>query len=280
MASCAKENIGVESFNDNVVRLSSGIATRASGTEWAADDAISVFTTTSTLDQSFAANKKYATSDSGKSANFAPVTSDDYIHYPESEIDIYAIYPYAAATTATAYAIDVATQTNHPAIDLMMATKKGVEKSGDAVAMTFDHMLSQIEVTLVAAEDGGFEDSDLATVDVEIAGTKVAGNYNLTADEITLSGDAETLELETAENKATFMVIPQTATPEFIITVSDVEYKVKASEIALASGNIYAYEISVSQTSIKINGFVINDWTTNTQPDLEADDYDEPVVVG
>ncbi len=279
MASCSKDTNQVDNFSDEVVRISSGIATRASGTEWKAGDKISVFTTETGQVECLYENKKHIAKSSNTSSTFDPATSGDYIFYPaKTNIDIYASYPFADATTLAAYAIDVTEQGDHTLIDLMVAKKSNILKSADAVEMTFDHKLTQIEVTLSAKENGGFSDSDLAAATVTVGGTMVTGNYNFVTDKITTSGGADDLSLAATSNVATLMVIPQTATPEFTITVADVDYCVTASKLEMEGGFTYSYAISVSKTEVEITGSKINSWNPSVQPGLEADDYEEPVT--
>ncbi len=277
LASCTKES---ESTAPDVISITSGITTRASGTEWESGDAIGIFATEhNTTTVVGTSNSQYTASTSGESSIFNPV---DYLYYPPTaNIDILAYYPYSDATTTTAtnYDVDVYTnQENHPLIDLMTAKAKNKARSSQAIELAFDHKLSQIEVTLVAKENGGFVDSDLATAKVTIGGTIVNASYNLSTDAITFDDEATAtdLTLTAASNVATFIIIPQKATPEFTITVNEVDYETTATEFEMTSGNTYAYVISVSKTTIQVTGSNINDWSSDgTSSDLEADDYNE-----
>ncbi len=280
MASCSKDSTEVATFSDDLVRISSGIATRASGIEWASGDAISVFACNADESETYAENMQHTTSTAGESSTFTPATAGDYIYYPPvKDIDVYAIYPYDKDADFENYTINVTSQNDHTLIDLMYAKETSVAKSANAVAMTFDHMLSQIEVTLKAATNGGFTDTELAAVSVTVSGTKLEGNFSAKSGDVVSIPDTEAdIALTTVSNVATFMVIPQTATPEFTITVSGVDYEVKASELTMASGNTYSYSISVSKTAAKITGSTINPWTSNDNGDLDASDYKVPDI--
>ncbi len=279
LASCAKETKEVESFDDNVVRISSGIETRASGTSWSSGDAISVFAynTGQTSDSDkIADNIKHTANSSGTSSLFTPTS---YFYYPTdgTNIDVYAIYPYAESTTLSTYSIDVSSekQSDHTLIDLMSAKVTNQEKSADPISMTFSHILAQVQVTLSAAENGGLKDDDIAAATVKLGGTIVSGNYSIASSSnnaITLTSGAvaSNIEITATDKVATFMVIPQEATLVFTITVDGVNYSTSDTTFTMASSSIYAYDITVSKTAVQINGSTINAWSSIGSESLNA----------
>lgn len=286
LASCSKETNEVESFNDDVVRLSSGIVTRASDTEWSKGDAISVFAyNTGAYDDVIASNLQHNADAKGEISTFTPNKSGDYFFYPTdgTNIDVYAIYPFAISTTLLDYSIDVTTpkQSDHTKIDLMAATATNNTKSSSAINMTFDHKLAQIVVTLTAADNGGLTSDDLAasTTTVTLGGTQAVGSYNIATDDVSATGALTDIVLSTTKEESvissTFMVIPQEAvTPTFTITINGVEYSVSANKFTIESGNIYTYALSVSKTAVKIKGATINKWGTNDKGFLDASDLE------
>ncbi len=290
MASCAKkESVETESVYSNELKITSGIATRAVDQNWEEGDAIGVYMTEkgSTTEYIGKANTQYSTTSTTTEADFSVVSPDVPLYYPQSgNVDIMAYYPYVSDVTVSAYAVKVTTQSPSKDIDLMIATESDVKKSNDKIALTFDHKLSKVVITLTPAEDGGLTISDLKDMTVVLSGTKAEATYNLNATTTPISfgeNEAADITLATAvvgEESAviTAIVIPQTATPKFTFTLnsgSD-KYDVTASEIEFVGGSEHNYSIQITKTEAIIQGSTINAWSSGTNVNgLTADDLFE-----
>lgn len=96
LASCSKSE-SVESVSDDMLQITSGIATRAVDQTWDSGDTIGVYMTEtgSTEDYIGEPNTPYSTTSDGISANFSVVSPSAPLYYPQSgNIDLMAYYPY------------------------------------------------------------------------------------------------------------------------------------------------------------------------------------------
>lgn len=286
LASCSKtDNVDTDGWNGELL-ITSGIETRASGTTWENGDAIGVFMNyTDTYDAVGLHNTKYTTSSTTTKAEFTVDSNNDFVdlYYPQSgNVDIMAHYPYDKDATVTTYPVDVTDQTDLTVIDFMSAKMVNVAKSQDARALSFYHMLSQLKVTLVPADNGGLTAADLAEAIVTVSGTQVAAKATVDYDKTNvkptatfeLSGIATDLSVEAESGVATFIVIPQTQDMTFTITIDEVgEFYVTTSDVEFTSGDEHNYTISVSKTAVKIEGATINAWGTGSSESLDASDF-------
>ena len=96
-----------------------------------------------------------------------------------SEADAYAYYPYSEAGTPTAYFAFEDQTDGIGKADLMVASKKGVLPTPNAITMVFKHMMTKIVVNVDNQSGASVEG-------VEIAGSKIAADINIA--EMTVSG--------------------------------------------------------------------------------------------
>lgn len=285
LASCSKtESVEISNVWSGELRISSGIETRATETTWEADDTIGVFmSNTGTTDAVGLHNTKYSTSSTATSATFTVDADFDELYYPQSgDVDIVAHYPYNSSATLSTYPIDVEAQSDLTTIDFMSAKMVGVAKSKTALALKFYHLLSQLKVTLTPATDGGLTVSDLAAATITVSGTQTSATATLGYDSteemptatFSLSGNTVDLSLAATNSIATFIVVPQTTSLTFTITVAEVgEFYVTINNTKLTPGDEHSYAISVSRTTATIEGATINPWGSGSSESLDASDY-------
>ncbi len=291
LASCTKESVETTDIWNGELRITSGIETRAIDQTWDSGDVIGVYMTEtgSTSDYIGKANTPYSTTSTSTEADFSVVSTTDapfeQLYYPQSgNIDIMAYYPYDGDNTVGAYAIDVTTQTPSKAIDLMIATATDVEKSKNAIPLTFEHKLSKMVVTLTPAENSGLTIDDLKNMTVVLSGTKAKARYDLNATESPINfgtNVASTITLPTAvvgstSAVITSIVIPQSATPTFTFTLGGTDkYSVTASSMEFVEGSEHNYSIEITKTAAIIKGSKINAWGDGTDENgLTADDLE------
>jgi len=182
-SSCKKDNTLAQAGGDRVVaQFSSTIAgqlqTKVAGNTWDSNDAIGVFMAKGAgLADAIDQNKKYTTL-SGN-GNFAASATDQSIFFPTdgTAVNFTAYYPYQETVTANKIQVNVASQTQLAAIDLLYSNNaKNLTKNNPVAALTFEHQLAKLEFTVKNGE-GLTNLNGLTTV---IAGANTTAEFDLT----------------------------------------------------------------------------------------------------
>ncbi len=178
-AGCSKDSsenpAGAESPDARVaLQLTGGISaqTRASDGAWDAGDRIGIYMLyAGTADiAEEVENIPYTTAD-GTSA-FTPVSTVIYFPVNGSNVDFRAWYPYSSSAGSFLWMADLTDQSSQESIDLMTAkapsdTESTVyNKEQPKVALSFQHLLTKLEVNIAAGE--GISQDDLAGLTVQI----------------------------------------------------------------------------------------------------------------
>lgn len=226
--------------------------------------------------------------------------SSQYYPTDGSSLDFYALHGNFKSTTftenTTAFPTSAivhsveADQSNtnmeaYAKSDLLYAAKKSVAHSKTAVALTFYHMLSKVEVALKAG-DGN---PDLTGATVTIEGTKLKADFT-PAKSATLPTDcADMVSPTTASNDVApitignatctdfssptyneAIIVPQTlanGTPFIKVTLSDnasLVYTLEA-QTEFKSGKKYIYQITAKKTGLEVTS-TIADWEAVGSP--------------
>ncbi len=275
LASCSKEP--QPSVVQSPLLLTSQIETRAFNTSWEMGDQIGVYMFKHQTQETVgAANTLYSTPTDSAQADFTAQGTP--LYYPqEGMVDIFAYYPYTDQMNGMEYAVDVNSQVDMSAIDLMVASKLGIPKSEDALPILFKHRLTKITVQLQPGE--GVTSEQLADASITIAGLKTEATYNITTSSITLAGDAKPIALNVDGLSANNLIaegitIPQSSTIDIVITTSTYgEFKPLTFEAKeFAQGVKYTYTITVQRTGIHLNGDVeIQDWIEKRKEPVTAE---------
>lgn len=264
VTSC-NDNLNLEMPDDGAVRISSSIGTRVVGTAWEANDAIGVYMNAvdGTLG-ALGANAEYVTAIGD--GNF---TSTDPLYYPESgNVDFFAYYPYVDDVTfdATAYSVNVSSQKNLSAIDLMTASASNVENSAESVYMDFTHKLSSIKISISAGD--GWSENDLVGLEIKLIGTESEASYNLTTDAIQLNGSVADITLNTTTDgsSAEGIVIPQSLSGARIafVTASRGTFELSVNTDAFLAGTQYTYSVEIDLTGATLINATIDPWLNET----------------
>ena len=129
------------------LQIVSAINTRAANAAWTAGDMIGVFALKGGA-QDYS-NMSYTTSDG--SGSFLPSAEEQTIMLPYdgSNYTIAAYYPYTESLKDGSYAINVSSQGDQEAIDLLVAAPvSGVNKMSPVAALDFYHKLVKIVITM------------------------------------------------------------------------------------------------------------------------------------
>lgn len=215
--------------------------------------------------------------------------------YPVSgnPIDVYAIHGNFATTPSGTFPTsaithnvntDQSTEANYAVSDLLYATGANLKRQTAAHLLTFSHLLSKIEVYLVAGT--GTEDSELATATVSIMNTKPTASVTLSktaAPTIAVSGSATEIaakmQHETDVNVtigsdgtpsparafAEAIIVPQWVSStgasggdevDFVkITIGTSSYTAKVSK-EFTAGNRYTYNVVVNKSGIELTSTI------------------------
>lgn len=270
LTACTNDDIPAQD-NRMALQVTSGIQSRAYDNQWEAGDRIGIyaFTEGTTTVADGYANIPYITQTSGADVTFAPVGTTIYLPTNGDVRDIVAYYPHKQLS-GDAYEVDVTDQSSQKDIDLMAAATRTADRTDPAVAFSFVHKLSKIEITLQPGK--GMTAADLERLTVALTGQQTAGTFDVTqpASEVTVTkGTATPITLLT-NTEGTFA--------EGIVLPSD-DYTGMSLEITLADGESvftwplsnatksqkfeagkkYLYTINVNKAEISVTA-TITDW--------------------
>ena len=270
---------GADENSDGQValRVNSDIQTRAAGNQWSAQDAIGIYmvkTGTKTIAES-ATNRKYIAQSAAASSEFTPDGTSNIIYFPVdgSNVDFLLYYP-QQSLMENVYAIDVTSQSNLPAIDLMTAKVTGQNKLVPAITPVFSHLLSKVELTIHAGE--GLIATDLDNLEVMITKQRTQGSYNVLSEAMTITAgqNGADVTLNTIANgtKSEAILLPASdgAGINPIITGRQLTFTLQATgevfkwnipdEKQFAAGAKNIYDITINRTPLGLTA-TINDWT-------------------
>lgn len=172
-----------------------------------------------------------------------------HVHYKDANtnVDLYAFYPYAEPESVTAYNFEVQKDQNKGASegrlagyedsDFLWAKVENVAPTEEKIKMTLDHKMAGVHVILKEGE--GFAqagDWELLDKKVLVANTTRKATINLATGIVTPLGDPQATGIVMAlQSDASFraIVVPQTVTagtPLFNITIGGVSYNFTKSE--------------------------------------------------
>jgi hypothetical protein len=178
--------------------ISGQIKTKAANDKWDANDAIGVYMKTGTgLSTVLASNKSYSTNGDGA---FAASATDQTIYYPETgNVDFIAYYPYKSTLSGNTYAVDVTSQTNQAAIDLLYSSNAtGLSKTSTTANLVFAHQLSKIEFTVKK----GTGVADLNSLGVVLAGLNTKANFDLATGALSSATSTADISAKTTAQSA------------------------------------------------------------------------------
>lgn len=268
LTSCTKEEAGPASDN-RVANFTAGISTRASGTAWDNNDAIGVYmkkagaTLSDATIAEAVSNFKHVTPNGD--GVFKGATPGHVAYFPVdgSSVDFIAYFPYAATVRDYSYPIDVRSQSNLPAIDVMYsnnATSK--TKIAPAVSLTFKHKLTNLIVNV--SPGAGLAASDLVGVTIDITAQKIAGAMSLADGAVTSSGTADkVIALKMTATSGEAIILPSEAVADrtIVMTISTGEKFIWTipSTTEFVSGKKYIYNATIDRTEMLVTSS-ITDW--------------------
>lgn len=250
-----------------------GLKSKATDTAWAEGDEVGIFmkNTGSNLSEATRTNCKFLTDGSGK---MLAATNNDALYYPGDgvAVDFVAYYPYTTSLNGTTYSINVADQSNLPAIDLLYSDNAKNLSTGNP-ALEFYHKLSKVVMNIET-------DPSISSLDglqISITGMNTKADFDLSNGSIsTPSAVAEiNMQVNTVSKKAEAIVLPATlqgVKAVFYLNGYQTEAELSGT---YESGKKYTYIVKLSHSgvkpSIQFGDAVITDWTDVPCGDINVD---------
>lgn len=258
--------------------------TRAVDQTWSAADAIGIFMVKA--GQSFvpeqisegAENIRYVV-DATAAGTFKPGGTTIYYPMDNSEVDFYAYSPQGSVTkeemaTNYLYAVNVATQTNQEALDLLYSNDvKGKKKTDKTITLGFKHQLCKVILTV---EPGaGISADEMNGLTVKVNAQNTTAHFDLTAG--ALKADAANSANITLFKRADAYIyeailLPDAATGrtfEFDLNNSrDVPFIWNMGK-ALTAGSKYTYTVKLNRSGVEVSG-QIGPWNAENGGQVDA----------
>lgn len=285
LGACGNDNEGTAPDGGDRVALevSSGIESRAYDNKWESNDAIGIYmlkTGTATISEG-AENRRYFTADGGSAFT---ATTEQTIYFPldGSKVDFIAYYPYQKTLTNGAFALDVSTQTDLSAIDLMTAGVKSTEaepldKNHYKVHFKFAHRLTKLELNI--SNGRGITTENLKGLKVEVTNQRTSGSYDPLFEAFGVDSEpVQTVELNTNADGtlAQAILLPTTATDginpivtgrEFLFTLKSTGEVFRWSvpdDKSFERGDKNIYNITINRSGPEVTAEII-DWNKGNE---------------
>ena len=242
--------------------------TRAANTDWHESDRIGVYMVgaggTITA-HSLGTNVLHRHTGGG---NFA-AEPDGALFYPRiGEVDFAAYYPWRTTYADHRYPVDVADQSDHPAIDFMYSDNATGHSGGDVPLLEFHHKLTKLVFNITdmtgASVDG---------LEATITGLATRGVFHFSEGRLTLDGnskaDIEPAEFEdgddaTSTTRLEAIVLPEAdIAPVVDFTLPDgTMARLRLVDCEYLGGKVYIYEVKITEGGQVVfgGGTVIVDW--------------------
>ncbi len=288
LASCSNDEPGLGSGAPGAAVVTANIGavtSRASGTQWTADDRIGISGTTGSVTYT---NVPYVTA--AGDGTFAPLNgvAAGIFFQDGHDATFSAYYPYSADVTADNSVIKASTadQTQTETFDFLYATGAKGSLSSPALNFTgnaaFNHRMAQLAINLSVDRNDGFSegmDAVTAKGTITLGGIAQEGEFNTSTGIASATGSASDFTLsnpEIAGNTADYLLIlfPQTAeNVELSIEYEGVTYSCTFLP-TLAAGKRYTANITLRKSGLTVGGSEITDWESGDSFNDEASWYD------
>lgn len=266
-------------------RASVGVTeTRAVDQAWSAADAIGIFMVKA--GQTFlpeqisegAENIRYVV-DAAAAGTFKPGGTTIYYPMDNSEVDFYAYSPQGSVTkeevaTNYLYAVNVATQTNQEALDLLYSNDvKGKKKTDKAITLGFKHQLCKVILTV---EPGaGVSADEMNGLTVKVNAQNTTADFDLTAGALKAdaanSADITLFKRADAYIYEAILLPDATTTRTFEFDLNngrDVPFIWNMGK-ALTAGSKYTYTVKLNRSGVEVSG-QIGPWNAEDGGQVDA----------
>ncbi|WP_197027615.1 fimbrillin family protein [Prevotella sp. 10(H)] len=286
-ASCSSDDDNTPEVNDGRVLFSSGVNAATPkvggnvGSTWDQNDPVGIFMVKHGQALSAANilegadNVEYKAKDTGMSTAFTAISSPIFYPVNGDKADFIAYHPYKSTLTDFKYPINVATQTNQSAIDLLYATADksgaGYDKSQGttAVDMKFSHQLTKVVIKVTK----GAGVADLTGMTVKIKGMNTTADFDLVSPAISNEADVADITPYNVPSSTNYeaILLPVTFTGSHVVefTVGGNTYSwtmsknvgdANAQVTELKPAHIYTFNVTVKKNEVEAKG-TIQGWT-------------------
>lgn len=274
LVSCSKEqpNEVQQARPVSITASIKGMLTRASNDAWSKNDSIGIFATKAgkPLTPPLIENMKYISVDG--TDKFTPVSPEiETIQLSDDlAVDFMAYYPYKAKISDT-YPVDVSTQTDLPAIDLLYSSNAtNITSTEKPINMVFTHQLSKI-ILMITSSDTSYS---LDGLQATLSNTGTKANYSLTDGTLsspTATGDI-TFNVSSDGKTAEAIVLPvsELMDEELTLTVGNHSYNFFLNTCDLITSfqksTLYTFHITLDPQDFTLSlenvSASINDWSS------------------
>lgn len=296
--SCYQDHPNPEDFKKyiNVNASIQKMQSRAFNSVWEKNDAIGIYMKKSDANWSDAIqanNVKYITD--GTSI-FRVADAKKAINFPidGSDASFVAYYPYKPVLPEMEYPVDIADQSNLPAIDLLYSDNaKAVNSEQFDINLVFEHQFSKVILNIIPEDPL----HDLSGLSANITGVGTKATFSLENGELSapiatgnisfnMSADGRTAEaillpMQSLENKELVLSI---ASNTFAFPLD------KSIHIAsFEKSTQYTYTITLTKEALSVSNAVISDWITGpseniiigkiSTPDISSGSIDNPFTI-
>lgn len=266
-------------------RTSVGVTeTRAIDQTWSAADAIGIFMVKA--GQSFvpeqisegAENIRYVV-DAAATGTFKPGGTTIYYPMDNSEVDFYAYSPWGSlikeeTTKHYLYVVNLATQTNQEALDLLYSNDvKGKKKTDKTITLGFKHQLCKVILTV---EPGaGVSADEMNGLTVKVNAQNTTADFDLTAG-VLKAYAAKAADITFFKQIDAYIyeaiLLPDAATTrtfEFDLNNGrDVPFIWNMGK-ALTAGSKYTYTVKLNRSGVEVSG-QIDPWNAENGGQVDA----------
>ena len=174
--------------------------------------------------------------------------------------------PTNVASYAVSTNVDQSTADGYKGSEFLWGSRKGVQPTAETVAITVNHVMSNILVYIKPGN--GFTDETLAasTVGVTICNVKTEATVNLSTGVATAAGAAKSVTPYDETGYYRALIVPQTVaanTALVIVTVNGIQYTyTPSSAIELKSNTQHKFTVTVNKVGSGVD-IGVGNWTTD-----------------
>lgn len=253
-----------------------GVKTRAIDTKWTAGDKVGIFMKAAggELTAATGVNKLHTTDANG---NLTASNAESALYYPTdgSSVDFIAYYPYSTSLAGTTYKVDVVSQTDQPAIDLLYSNNAmGFAKGAAAKPqLQFTHMLSQIIFNIE-------KDNTIPTLNglkVTFKGMNTKADFALADGTLSNAGTPTDIVAAVNESTVKTIVLPAASLSgiKVIFDLNGKTYTTDYPQATLEAGRKYTHRVKLSDSNgqpvIDMDPAGITDWVEVPGGDIDVD---------
>lgn len=196
--------------------------------------------------------------------------SEIYWEDETTKADFYCYYPYGTPANALAYAVSTSTgqdtDAGYKSSDFLWGKREGVAPTSGAVAITVNHVMSNVLVYVKPGD--GFTDETLAAaaVSVKICNVKTDATVNLATGVATATGSGKSVTPHDEMGYYRALIVPQTTVANsalIIVTIDGVQYTYTPTEsFELKPNTQHKFTVAVNKVGTGVS-IGVGNWTTD-----------------